>query len=179
MNGLTFTNMAVVKADRLRMPIETAEKMLKNALVEGHLVATAAEGDSGRPVEIDTFKWAHIEVNDKGEMYFRKTIGQIAYNDVRFMRADVMRLWPASSEGEAAVANSRSGAPGRPTSMHLVEMEFRRRVAEGLAETSNVAESELLKEWLEKTHPSEPRLTAKTIRNRIGPIRREIVSARN
>jgi hypothetical protein len=100
MNGLTFTNMAVVKADRLRMPIKAAERELKDALVKDQFTASAADATTGRPIEIPAFEWAHIEVNDKGEIYFRKSPGWIAYNDVHFMRADVTSCWPKNAQQE-------------------------------------------------------------------------------
>lgn len=74
---------------------------------------------------------------------------------------------------------SRSGGPGRPTSMHLVEHEFQRRMRLGLAADTNTKESEFLASWLKNTHEGEPRLTPKAIRNRLGPIRRNMVAARN
>lgn len=60
-----------------------------------------------------------------------------------------------------------SGSPGRPSSMQLVELEFRRRVAASETATSNSAEAKALSDWVAKTYPSAPRLTAKTIRNKI------------
>lgn len=73
----------------------------------------------------------------------------------------------------------RTGAPGRPTSMHLVEIEFRRRFRLGQTLTSNGAEAEHLEGWLKAAHPSEPQLTAKTIVNRLAPVRRNLENARN
>jgi hypothetical protein len=61
----------------------------------------------------------------------------------------------------------QTGAPGRPTSMHLVEAEYRARWDRGEAKTSIGAEAELLAEWLQKKHPDAPPLTPKTIANRL------------
>lgn len=59
----------------------------------------------------------------------------------------------------------RAGAPGRPSSMHLILNEFERRRAAGSCENSRSAEAERLAAWLKETHPDNPRATAKTIRN--------------
>jgi hypothetical protein len=62
-----------------------------------------------------------------------------------------------------------SGAPGRPTSIQLVEAELDRRIAalepgQFLGrEIKDVAEA--LSKWLADTHPTMPRCTPKTIRN--------------
>lgn len=76
-------------------------------------------------------------------------------------------------------SKSHSGSPGRPTSMHLVEIEFRKRIEQGIAEATNSAEADFLAGWLRATHSNEPNLTPKTIRNRLGDLRRKLLSAQN
>lgn len=61
-----------------------------------------------------------------------------------------------------------TGAPGRPTSMHLVERELDRRIAAGDSWPSKVSGAEELSEWLRINHKLAPRLTPKTIKNRLG-----------
>jgi hypothetical protein len=51
--------------------------------------------------------------------------------------------------------------------MHLVEAEYRARWQRGEAETSIGAEAEALSDWLRNKHSDEPRLTPKTIANRL------------
>jgi prophage regulatory protein len=51
----------------------------------------------------------------------------------------------------------RAGAPGRPSSMHLILNEFERRRAAGSCENSRSAEAERLAAWLKETHPDNPR----------------------
>lgn len=62
----------------------------------------------------------------------------------------------------------RSGAPGRPTSMHLVEAEMVRRSACGALESSMALEAGALASWLERTHPAMPALGKKRIQNALG-----------
>jgi hypothetical protein len=61
----------------------------------------------------------------------------------------------------------KSGGVGRPTSRHLVEAEMKRRHNNGLMLTTlqAEAEAEALATWLREDHPTEPRLTAKAIKN--------------
>jgi hypothetical protein len=61
---------------------------------------------------------------------------------------------------------SHSGAPGRPSSKHLVELELTRRIESGqeLAE-SKEAEAKSLSDWLGSNHQEQARMTAKTIEN--------------
>jgi hypothetical protein len=57
----------------------------------------------------------------------------------------------------------RSGAPGKPSSMHLVIAEFKRRRSNGGCANSRHAEAEALAKWLAKAHPNAPTLKAKSI----------------
>jgi hypothetical protein len=87
-------------------------------------------------------------------------------------KEDVRVRWPFHLPTARA-----SGAPGRPTSMQLVLDELERRASAGL-EASASAEAEVLAAWLPKAHPSAPKLTAKTIRNKIGSRFRQLQAAR-
>lgn len=78
-------------------------------------------------------------------------------------QAITMALKPPGDTEEAA----RSGAVGRPTSMHLVHAEHRRRLAEGIALEKVSAESALLADWLASRHPEMPRAGAGAIENAI------------
>jgi hypothetical protein len=59
-----------------------------------------------------------------------------------------------------------TGAPGRPSSMQLVEREMDQRAAAGTMITTSMAkESAALSAWLKTEHPLAPRLTPKSIQN--------------
>jgi hypothetical protein len=60
-----------------------------------------------------------------------------------------------------------SGAPGRPSSMHLVETEFERLCTAGTLAPSLKEQSRLLEGWFRRQHPEKPPMTAKTIENRL------------
>ncbi len=61
----------------------------------------------------------------------------------------------------------RSGAPGRPSVMHFIEEEFDRRVDEGQMEDTLSEQARVLSKWLRSAHPDFPRVTPKTIENRL------------
>lgn len=67
----------------------------------------------------------------------------------------------------AVAVQYRTGAPGRPTSIHLVMQEFERRTAAGLVRATLLEEAAELCEWVAVNHPGAPRLTIKTIKNRL------------
>jgi len=60
-----------------------------------------------------------------------------------------------------------TGAPGRPSSVHLAKTEFHARAKRGELEDSAVAESRILEAWFRENHPEEQPVTAKTIENKI------------
>jgi hypothetical protein len=78
------------------------------------------------------------------------------------LKADVARYWSF-----AEALDHRTGAPGRPSAMHLVEEEYCARWARGEAKISLKAEAEALADWLQTEHPHAPQPTPKTIENRL------------
>ncbi len=83
-------------------------------------------------------------------------------------RRDVAKLWPFGLHVEdLSSVPLRSGAPGKPTSMHLVEEEFlRRHEADEIAPKVS-QEAAYLEGWLRSSYPKHPRLTAKAIANHL------------
>jgi hypothetical protein len=76
-------------------------------------------------------------------------------------KSDVAQTWPFDN---TAV---RTGAPGRPTPMHLVVEQHRERIKRGEIESSVSREAEHLEHWLATTHPGRPQVKAGTIENSI------------
>ncbi len=92
------------------------------------------------------------------------------WSRVMVLKADVAAIWPFGATTGRDISDAsqyRSGAPGRPTSSHLVAVEFDRRAAAGLVEPSLSKEAAALAAWLKSSHPSAPPMTEKTIRERI------------
>jgi hypothetical protein len=78
------------------------------------------------------------------------------------LRSDVARLWPFE-----APEPLRTGAPGRPTSMQLIERELETRAAQGALEQTLAEQARVLETWLKVEHPEHPRAGTKTIENGI------------
>jgi hypothetical protein len=61
----------------------------------------------------------------------------------------------------------RTGGPGKPSAIRLVELEHERRLKAGKAMTKVSQEAVHLKEWLDRMYPDAPQTTTRTIENRI------------
>lgn len=96
-----------------------------------------------------------------------RTRDGVAWSKLTVLKSEVVKCWPFEKQDWNEGPIIRTGAPGRPTPIHLVIAEHRRRLGSGRAEDGVVAESERLAKWLKETHPSLPPLTSKTIRNNI------------
>jgi hypothetical protein len=98
------------------------------------------------------------------------------------LKSDVARWWPFASDSGASSESDPiydTGAPGRPSSRRLVEIEHAARWDRGEAIEKIGAEANALAQWLKQTHPKAPPLTAKTIRNTLGAEhRRRLAVAR-
>jgi hypothetical protein len=98
------------------------------------------------------------------------------------LKSDVARWWTftsATPRGESA-SPGRTGAPGRPTSMHLIEAEHAARWDRGEAASSVAAESRALQAWFKLAHPHSPPPTSDTIENKIrAEHRKRKTEARN
>lgn len=110
--------------NRMKMPMRTAEDKLKCALISGKLVAVAADSISGHAVKISAFEWVQIEVDEKGELQFGKG-NPTSYQNVRFARSEVVRLWPADecSADQNFLANSDTNKGGRPAEYNWDQMK--------------------------------------------------------
>jgi hypothetical protein len=64
----------------------------------------------------------------------------------------------------------RTGLAGRPTIIHLIVPELRRRAAAGEIKPTLSAEAAALRDWAINSHPDAPHTTVKTIKNRIRDI---------
>jgi hypothetical protein len=71
----------------------------------------------------------------------------------------------------------RTGGPGKPSAIKVVERQHQNRLANGEALASLPKEAAVLKDWLDRHYPDAPRMTAKTIENRIRARHRSAKSA--
>jgi len=70
---------------------------------------------------------------------------------------------PATGEIEAI----HTGFPGRPTSKHFINLEFKRRAKAGVIEETLAAEARVIVDWMAKNRPDLPPATPKTVENNI------------
>src|SRR5262249_21100874 len=75
---------------------------------------------------------------------------------------------------ESLQTEATTGAPGRPSSKHLLEQEMRRRFSCGIAESTLRAEARYLLKWLKQHHPKMPPMTEKTIENSFRDLYRSL-----
>lgn len=96
---------------------------------------------------------------------------QKQYTHLMVKSSDIVALWQFDQQSD-----QRTGAPGRPTSRQLVELEFERRRLKGEALNTIGAEAEALSRWLRVQHKNQPQMKEVTVAN---TIRRAFNSGRN
>ncbi len=94
--------------------------------------------------------------------------GVVHWQRLSVAKGDVRRLWPFHLQQP-----TKTGAPGRPSSMHLVVTEHKDRMERRVANASLLAEAAYLAGWLETEHPDAPRAGAKAIENHIRDAHRQ------
>jgi hypothetical protein len=94
--------------------------------------------------------------------------------DPEFAAVQARKEWPAIRAGQEVRepeasdhALLRTGAPGRPSSMHLILSEFDRRRSSNALEPSLDNAAKALHLWLRVTHPMAPPASWTTIRDKI------------
>jgi hypothetical protein len=87
------------------------------------------------------------------------------WSKLMVLKSDVARCWPFTAGQDMTrdpLQIHYTGAPGRPSSMHLVEAKYRARCDRGEAEAKIGAEAKTLSEWLQSQHPHVPQLKPNT-----------------
>jgi uncharacterized short protein YbdD (DUF466 family) len=167
--------------DEMRKVMDRIDGALLAKLGSGELTAWGREGS---PVaawrEIPTAAWKNLQFDDfpKGTV---KGPGDVILYDVhvgaRVEQLEVGKSPPrieqeSQSQPEPAPLLPQpplptTGAPGRPSNMHLVEAEFERRRQDRRMESSLAREAAALAAWFKAAHPDKQPVTAKTIANRL------------
>lgn len=153
-------------------PDENPDEVLTYLIKDGHLRLFGEEGDESgvhvrRVPGEDLSLWWHAwdTVLATGRLPdFGHDIQLFRYSNKRLLIKEehLEVLFPSHS-----FAPAKSGAPGRPTSMHTILLEHKRRRDAGLCEGSQSAGAHALEEWHKNTHPQDPHPSAKTIRNKL------------
>lgn len=137
-------------------------------LLDGHLRATGVwEGDLAtlerQTVPSDWWKRDIVAHLRNGEIWERPARD----HPPGLRRWSAVQVMPSDADAVETSAPLFSGAPGRPSSMHLIKREIRRRAKLGLLESSLNLESEALAIWLEEAYPEAHPTAPKTIQNRL------------
>jgi hypothetical protein len=88
---------------------------------------------------------------------------EIKWKQIMLLKRDVAKKWPFQANASVA----KTGAPGRPSPMHLITAEHEARWDRGEAHKSVRAEAKSLLKWFSRVHVSQPPPSSKTIENRI------------
>jgi hypothetical protein len=131
-------------------------------------------------VSEELYLWSCVYIDEehwqKGWNDVLETRHGAKWSKLMALKSDVARCWPFGLSQDTMKVPPQihhTGAPGRPSSMHLVEAEYRARWHRGEAEASIGAEAKTLAEWLQNKHPDVPQLQPKSIANRLRHDHRE------
>ncbi len=106
----------------------------------------------------------------KLEDYDYKTVHRL-FENLALSEADARAWMDRYDEEKPSVEPDpyRTGAPGRPSIMHLILDEFRRRANGNDTELKPTlaAEARSLRDWAAEKHPKAPKTSARTIENKI------------
>lgn len=151
-----------------RMILAEIEEGIMSKLRRGLLTVWAREGSPVAPFRaVPASAWRTLKLDDvvKGTA---KAPG-VSLFDIR-VGIPVVAKEP---EPVPAPPLPETGAPGRPSHMHLIIAEFKRRVEGGQLERSLAREAATLAGWFMANHPDKQPLTAKAIENKLRDDYRE------
>ena len=166
------------------VPRATSRKFARRKRCYGRHYKTADWKLPGLPslntprVAIPAHEWHDLEAIQRRGRDTLRNGSLTGYDKILISRRSVLALWLETQPANETPA-FWTGAPGRPTPIHLVVAEHRRRLDSGNAEISVTAEAKHLAGWLKLTHPKVPPLTPKTIQNKIGAGHRAAKNAQN
>lgn len=163
------------RADLATPTVNDARTQLLAALREGQLTATASRDGAPRDgVRADEWMGLVFDTPAHEDRILvacwanaSRAAIQGPWRDVLFAREAVMALWPTLSAGASPPVIYRTGAPGRPTSTHIIKQEAERRIAQGEVLPTLKGEADYLSEWLSSSHKEAAPMTGKVIRDKI------------
>jgi hypothetical protein len=150
-----------------------AENELFAALAAGRIVAIAKDA-AGNVVDIPQREWPYLQLFEEQESDVLKHDAldrEAAFSEIKLQRVDLKNAWEeylVEPNAALAIDAYETGAPGRPTSMHLIKEAFAARYKRDESAKSITQEANALANWLHKTHPKAPRVKPKTIKNQLG-----------
>jgi hypothetical protein len=148
--------------------VADAKKNLWRALQAGAISSSGISSASGIREPIAPVTWcdlhAFVDRYDRDYLMTDRTgLTGLRYDTLRFPSQQVLTVWPGELDKDAPILST--GAPGRPSSRHLVANELKRRAAEQQLEASLAAEAQYLADWLAVTYPDAPPMSQKSVKN--------------
>lgn len=104
----------------------------------------------------DEYRWRRGESDTIENCTIKRWTRIMVRND------DIERFWPAEARKPLT-----TGLPGRPTTRHVYEPEFERRIAAEEIEKSLAGEARYLRGWVKANHPEYPVPGVGTLENNI------------
>ena len=148
------------------------------ALRAGRLEATGTlRGGNRQQMQAADWRGLRLLESDRGELWAEpeREMGR-HWRDVTIPMRKILAEWPAAattSDAELApggdVTSDHTGSAGRPTSKHLVEAEYQRRIAADKDCGSIGEQGKALSDWLKSAHASMAPLTPRSAENAIRP----------
>ena len=149
--------------------VRRVEKLMRNALADGHLQAFTRRGQNGQIEQIvdrEEFRRESFGVPGIENLpHHLSNPGPDTDGQPVLLEISNFRKWLTMSRH--AIDPFRTGGPGKPSAIRVVEREHQRRLSCGEALPKVSKEAAILKEWLDRTYPDAPNITAKTIENHI------------
>ena len=149
--------------------VRRVEKLMRNALADGHLQAFTRRGQNGQIEQIvdrEEFRRESFGVPGIENLpHHLSNPGPDTDGQPVLLEISNFREWLTKSRH--AIDPFRTGGPGKPSAIRVVEREHQRRLSCGEALPKVSKEAAILKEWLDRTYPDAPNITAKTIENHI------------
>jgi hypothetical protein len=157
-----------VRFDEAALIGEKRQAARNRLLVAYESLRKKCEDGRGYPVLVDSYGVKHVA----DRSIFRSV------NVWKWMGGGIAPLNPGKSDavGELYIedgdqqATDHTGAPGAPSSSHLVLQELKKRIESGRVEQSLRRQAEVLAEWLKENHPNLRTMTPGTIENSVREI---------
>jgi hypothetical protein len=149
------------------------ERLMRNALADGrlHAFVKARNGRIERLIEREEWRQEAFGIPGIDNISHHITNpGPDTEGQSVLLKISNFQEWLTTHRH--AINPFRTGAPGKPSAIRIIEGEHQRRIARGEALDSVGKEAEYLKDYLDRNYPDAPQTTKKTIENRIRPAHR-------
>jgi hypothetical protein len=159
---------AFLPVDKHDSALRRVERLMRNALADGQLHAFVKARNGRIECLIEREEWREEAFGVPGIDNIPHHItnpGPDTEGQPALLKISNFQEWLTTHRH--AINPFRTGAPGKPSAIRIIEGEHQRRIARGIALDSVGKEAEYLKDWLDSKYPDAPQTTKKTIENRI------------